>query len=104
MDGKIIETGVVRGILIFFFTYITIAVVSMILVSLDGFDVETNVSAVLSALGNIGPGLGTVGPMGNFGGYSAFSKLVLSFCMLAGRLELFPMLILFVPSTWRKSY
>lgn len=104
MDGRIIEKGTIKGILIFFFTYIMIAMVSMIVISADGYDIESTITAVLSALGNIGPGLGAVGPMGNFSGFSALSKLVLSFCMLAGRLELFPMLILFVPSTWKKSY
>ena len=90
--------------MIFFFTYIMIAVSAMIVISVDGYDFETTVTAVLSALGNIGPGLSAVGPMGNFSGFSVLSKLVLSFCMLAGRLELFPMLILFIPSTWKKSY
>lgn len=103
MDGRIIDKGILKGILIFFFTYITIAFVSMIVISVDGYDIESTITAVLSALGNIGPGLGAVGPMGNFSGFSVLSKLVLSFCMLAGRLELFPMLILFVPSTWKKS-
>ena len=104
MDGRIIESSTVKGILIFFFTYIMIAVSAMIVISVDGYDFETTVTAVLSALGNIGPGLSVVGPMGNFSGFSVLSKLVLSFCMLAGRLELFPMLILFIPSTWKKSY
>ncbi|MEI3175815.1 MAG: TrkH family potassium uptake protein [Lachnospiraceae bacterium] len=103
MDGRILEDGIIKGILIFFAAYIIIAITAMLVVSLDGYDMETTISSVLAALGNIGPGLGAVGPMGNFAGYSAFSKLVLSFCMLAGRLELFPMLILFVPSTWRKN-
>ncbi len=75
----------------------------MVLISIDGYDIESTITAVLSALGNIGPGLGTVGPMGNFSGFSMFSKLILSFCMLAGRLELFPMLILFNPSSWKKT-
>ncbi|QNM04332.1 TrkH family potassium uptake protein [Qiania dongpingensis] len=103
MDGKVIEKGIIKGILIFFFTYIMIAIVAMLVISVDGYDIETTITAVLSALGNIGPGLGAVGPMGNFAGFSQLSKVVLSFCMLAGRLELFPMLILFVPSAWKKS-
>ena len=104
MDGRIIEKNTLKGILIFFFTYIMIAGAAMVIISLDGYDMESTMTAVFSALGNIGPGLGAVGPMGNFSGFSAFSKLVLSFCMLAGRLELFPMLILFIPSSWKKSY
>lgn len=101
MDGRIIEKNTLKGILIFFFTYIMIAGAAMVVISLDGYDMESIMTAVFSALGNIGPGLGAVG---NFSGFSAFSKLVLSFCMLAGRLELFPMLILFIPSSWKKSY
>ncbi|MCI8274342.1 MAG: TrkH family potassium uptake protein [Lachnospiraceae bacterium] len=103
MDGRIIEQNVLKGILIFFATYMMIAGTAMTLISIDGYDMESTITAVLSALGNIGPGLSAVGPMGNFAGFSVFSKLVLSFCMLAGRLELFPMLILFNPSSWKKT-
>lgn len=103
MDGKVIENSTVRGILIFFATYAIVGGISMLIISIDGFDMETTITSVLSALGNIGPGLSTVGPVGNFADFSALSKLVLSFDMLAGRLELFPMLILFVPSTWKRS-
>ena len=70
--------------------------------SIDNFDFTTNVTAVISALNNIGPGLSLVGPSGNFAFFSGFSKYVLMFDMLAGRLEIFPMLLLFVPYTWKK--
>ena len=74
----------------------------MLLISLDNFDFTTNFTAVAATLNNIGPGLGMVGPTGNFGMYSDFSKLVLTFDMLVGRLELFPILILFSKNTWTK--
>lgn len=75
----------------------------MLLIAVDDFSLETNITAVLACLNNIGPGLDMVGPTGNFSQFSGLSKLVLSFDMLVGRLEIFPMLILFVPSAWRKS-
>ena len=74
----------------------------MLLISLDNFDFTTNFTAVAATINNIGPGLSMVGPTGNFGQFSDFSKLVLTFDMLVGRLELFPILILFSKNTWRK--
>ena len=76
----------------------------MIIVSLDGFDLITTSTAVLTSISNVGPGLEMVGPIGNFSAFSALSKLVLSFCMLAGRLEIYPMLIMFSKSIWKRSY
>ena len=78
-----------------------IFVSSMVLLSADHFDFVTNFTATATTLGNVGPGLNIVGPTGNFSGFQPLSKLVLIFDMLAGRLELFPMLLLFTPSTWR---
>ena len=101
-DRKPIAHGVLRSANIFFITYCLIFVVSSLLVSIDNFDGITNLTAVASALGNIGPGLALVGPSRNFDLYSDFSKLVLMFDMLAGRLELFPLLVLLSPATWRK--
>ena len=75
---------------------------SVLLISLDNFDFTTNFTAVAATINNIGPGLGMVGPTGNFGQFSGFSKLVLTFDMLAGRLELFPLLIVFAKNTWSK--
>ena len=72
-------------------------------ISLDEFDYTTNFPAVVSCLNNIGPGLNRVGPAQNFSIFSPLSKVVLIFDMLAGRLELFPLMILFMPSTWRKK-
>ena len=87
----------------FFAVYITITFISTLIISLDGFDLETNFSAVSACISNIGPGIGLVGPMGNYEMFSDFSKLLLSFDMLVGRLEIYPMLILFLPSTWRRN-
>ena len=76
---------------------------SVIAISVDNFDFTTNVTAVISCFNNIGPGLNVVGPMGNFAGYSIFSKLILSFNMLFGRLEILPMLVLFNPKAWMRK-
>ena len=74
---------------------------SILIISLDNFDFVTNFTAVASTLNNIGPGLSLVGPTGNFGMYSDLSKIVMVFDMLAGRLEIFPMLVLLSPYTWK---
>ena len=102
MDGKKLEHPVVRAANIFIVSYIMIMAFSVLAVSVDNLDFETNVTAVIAALNNIGPGLATVGPAGNFACFSDFSKYVLMFDMLAGRLEIFPMLLLFAPGTWKK--
>ncbi|MBR0308470.1 MAG: TrkH family potassium uptake protein, partial [Mogibacterium sp.] len=83
--------------------YCMISVASVIIVSLNNFSFETNVTGVIACINNIGPGLGMVGPAGNYAAFSELSKMVLSFDMLAGRLELFPVLLLFYPSTWKRS-
>lgn len=102
MDGKKVENTVIRAANIFLLSYLMILVVSVLFLSLDNYDFTTSVTAVISALNNIGPGLSLVGPAGNFAFFSPFSKYVLMFDMLAGRLEVFPMLILFLPGTWKK--
>ena len=103
MDGKPISKETVQGVQSYAVVYFLIAVVSLLLVSLDNYDMETSLTAVLATLNNIGPGLSLVGPTGNFGMFSPLSKIVLTLDMLLGRLELFPMLILMSPSTWRKN-
>ena len=103
MDGKALEEQTVSTINLFILLYIATFALSVLLLCLDNFSFETNFTAVAATINNIGPGLGSVGPMNNYGGFSVFSKLVLIFDMLAGRLELFPMLLLFYPGTWRKS-
>ncbi len=102
MDKRIVEHEVVRRINAFFVAYLLIFITSLFCISLDCGDLTTNFTAVAATLNNIGPGLGLVGPDGNFAFFSDFSKFVLMFNMLAGRLEIFPMLVLFLPSTWRK--
>ncbi len=101
MDGKSVEENQVQEIGIFLAAYVLIFAASMFLISLDSFSFETNFTAVAATLNNIGPGLAEVGPMSNFGGYSILSKMILIFDMLAGRLELFPMLIFLVPGNMR---
>ncbi|MDD3184263.1 MAG: TrkH family potassium uptake protein [Anaerostipes sp.] len=99
-NGHLVEHEVVRGVNVFFITYCMILIFSTALIALDNFDFITNFTAVVATLNNIGPGLELVGPAGNFGMFSPFSKFVLMFDMLAGRLELFPMLMLLSPYTW----
>ena len=102
-EGRTLEHSVLRGINVYFMTYITVFAVSILLVAMDGKDFTTTVTAVVATFNNIGPGLSMVGPTGNFSEFSAFSKIVLMFDMLAGRLELFPMLLIFMPDTWKRQ-
>ncbi len=101
-DGNRIEHEIIRSINVFFVSYIFIFAVSVLLVSLDNFDFTTSFTAVAATLNNVGPGLEVVGPAGNFSSFSNLSKFVMMFDMLAGRLEIFPLLLLFSPSTWKK--
>lgn len=103
LEGKRIEHSVVRSVNCYLILYVFIFILSVFLISFDGEDFLTNFSAVAATFNNIGPGLGHVDPMGNFSFYSDPSKLILIFDMLAGRLEILPMLILFSPKTWRKT-
>ena len=103
IDEKPLAHNVLRSANIFLIVYMMIFVCSTLLISVDEFDLVTNFTAVASALGNIGPGLSLVGPTRNFDLYSGFSKYVLMFDMLAGRLELFPLLVCLSPSTWKKN-
>lgn len=100
LDGKPIPHEMVRSINVFLSIYLLIFVACLLIVTIDGKSLETNFSAVAATLNNIGPGLGEVGPMSNFASYSPFSKLVFCFAMLAGRLELLPILFLFMPTMW----
>jgi trk system potassium uptake protein TrkH len=102
MDGKIVEHDVIRSLNVYMAAYVVVFVVTLLLITLDGFDLVTNFTAVAATINNIGPGLGLVGPSGNFAMFSNFSKLVFSFAMLAGRLEIMPMLLLFSKETWKK--
>lgn len=102
-EGKTIEHTVLRSINTYLIAYILIFVGSILLISLNNFDPVTNFTAVVATLNNIGPGLSQVGPTCNFSMFGAGAKIVLMFDMLAGRLELFPMLLLFSPRTWMKD-
>ena len=102
MDGKIIDHETIRSANIYLIIYVMLMAVSIIIVSLDQFDLVTTVTSVIATFNNIGPGLGAVGPAGNFHSLSILSKLVLIFDMLTGRLEIFPIVILFVRDTWKK--
>jgi trk system potassium uptake protein TrkH len=103
LEGKRVDHETVRGATSFIIMYAGLFLVSTFLVTaLDGCDLVTGFTSVCTALNNVGPGLGEVGPTGNFADFSVISKLILCFDMLAGRLELFPILILFAPSTWKK--
>ena len=88
---------------VFLVVYFVLLLTSMLLISVDEFDFSTNFTSVVTVLNNMGPGLNLVGPTQNFSIFSPFSKFVLMFDMLAGRLELFPMMILLMPSTWKRK-
>ncbi len=102
VDKRPLENETVRSVNSYIVCYIVVLVVSVLLISFENHDLVTGFTSVTSAINNIGPGLGNVGPTGNYAFFSVFSKLVLIFDMLAGRLELLPMLLLFAPSTWKK--
>ena len=102
MDGHSLPHETMRSTNVFISVYCMVMFASVLLLSLNEFDFTTNFTAVVATLNNIGPGLEKVGPMCNFGIFSNFSKIVLMFDMLAGRLELFPILIMFSPACWKK--
>ena len=103
MDGKRVPEGTVRGVQAYCTAYVLITIGSILLVALDNFDFTTTVTAVIATLNNIGPGLGMVGPAGGFAAFSPLAKVVMTLDMLFGRLELFPLLILLSPRTWRRG-
>ena len=104
MDGKPIEHEVMRTVNVYFITFVVLFFLSVFLISFDNTDLVTGFTAVAATINNIGPGLEMVGPSANFGFFSPFAKYVLMFDMLAGRLELFPLLLLFHPSIWRDLF
>ena len=101
LEGKTVQPGTLRAVQGFFSMYILLLLLGTLAVSLDGTEFSTSFTATLACLSNIGPGLGPVGPMGGFGFFSPGVKIVLIFEMLLGRLELYPILLLFFPATWR---
>lgn len=104
IEGKPVEHEVVRSINVYFITFMILFSVSVFAISFEGRDLITNFTAVAATINNIGPGLELVGPTKNFGLFTPFSKYVLMFDMLAGRLELFPLLILFHPAVWKDLF
>ncbi len=104
IEGKPVEHEVIRAINVYLVTFMILFSLSVLLVSFEGRDLVTNFTAVAATINNIGPGLAMVGPTQNFGFFSPFSKYVLMFDMLAGRLELFPLLILFHPAVWKDMF
>ena len=101
-NGEVVDEKILDNTNAYLAAYVIILFAVFMIISLDGFSTGTNFSAVLCTFNNIGPGLEAVGPTCNFSQYSSFSKLVLSWAMLAGRLEIFPILVLFSPRTWRQ--
>ncbi|MEA4825211.1 MAG: TrkH family potassium uptake protein [Clostridium sp.] len=100
--GKSVEEETLMEVLSFFFMYLFIFLMAVFVISLEGRDTLTSISAVAGTLGNIGPGFGILGPMGNYSELTYLSKIVLSLCMIIGRLEIYPILLLLVPSFWKK--
>ena len=101
-NGEVMNEAIIENTNAYLAAYVLIIITSYILISLDNFSIGTNLTAVLACFNNIGPGLEAVGPTCNYSQFSDFSKLILSIDMLAGRLEIFPILVLFSRSTWKK--
>ena len=104
LDGAKIEEDIISGVTGYIVVYLLLLLGSFILISLDNYDFTTSLTSVVTCLGNVGPGFAMVGPEENFFFFSGFSKLVLCMDMLLGRLEIFPIIMLFTPSIWKKSY
>ena len=103
VNGRVVKDEVLRGVNVYMAAYCAIAVASFLAVSVDDFSLETNLTAVLACFNNIGPGLDLVGPASNYSLFSTFSKVVLSLDMLLGRLEIFPIIVLFSRHTWNRT-
>ncbi len=103
LEDKTLSEENLSGVSSYMLVYMAIFVVSLLLIALERVDFETNFTSVATCLNNVGPGFGLVGPMNNFGFYSNFSKVLLSFNMLLGRLEIFPILLIFVPGFWKRK-
>lgn len=102
MDGHPVKDEVIRSTNVFTAAYFIIMLLSLLLISLNGYDITTNFTTTVTMLNNVGPGFGLVGPTCNYSFFSDFSKFVMIFDMLAGRLEIYPMLIFFHPACWKK--
>jgi trk system potassium uptake protein TrkH len=102
LDSKAVDEKTISEVLGFFFMYIIIYFAAVLVVSLDNMDWATTMSSVAATLGNVGPGFGVVGAVGNYSSLSDLSKIVLSMCMIIGRLEIYPILLLGIPSFWKR--
>ena len=102
LDGELLDEDTVNGVQTYMMVYFLVLGLGTLLVSLDQYSLQTNFTAVLSCLSNVGPGMGSVGPTMTYAGYSALSKLILCVEMLVGRLEIYPILVLFFPRLWKR--
>ena len=102
LDGKLVSEATLHTLLVFLGAYVTTVFVAALMISLDGQSFAVSFSAALTCVSNVGPGLEAIGPSGNFAAFSGLSKAVMSLCMIIGRLEIFPILVLFSPSTWQR--
>ncbi|MEZ4235612.1 MAG: potassium transporter TrkG [Myxococcota bacterium] len=102
LGHAVVPETVLTGVLVFVTTYLVLFVASAGALVWSGMDIVSGMSATIACLSSVGPGLGTVGPTGNYAGIPALGKLLLSFCMLAGRLEIFALLAIFSPEVWRR--
>ena len=102
LDGKLVNEATLHTLLVFMGAYVITIFTAALIISLDGQSFAVSFSAALTCVSNVGPGLEAIGPSGNFSAFSELSKGVMSLCMLIGRLEIFPILVLFSPSTWKR--
>ena len=103
LDGKVVEEKTMHSVLVFFCCYLLVILGATLIISLDGYSFSTSFSSALTCVSNVGPGLELVGPTGNFSTFSPLSKAVMALCMIIGRLEIFPILVLFSHLTWRRT-
>ena len=103
LDGKVVEEDTLRSISVFVGSYLFIILAATLIISLDDFPFSVSFSSALTCISNVGPGLELVGPTGNFSAFSHLSKIVMSLCMIIGRLEIFPILVLFSRQAWRHT-
>lgn len=101
-DDKAVDEEVLSGVTVFFSVYMAVILIAILIISLEGFDGMTTISSVVTTVTNVGPGFEIVGPMGGFADFSNLGKIVLSICMIIGRLEIYPVLLLFAPGFWKK--
>ncbi len=102
-EGKNVDGATLKSVSSYFIMYMVITFVTFLILSFQGFDLETNLSATFACFNNIGPGFGMVGPTGNFAAYNGFNKLILSLAMLLGRLEILPLLLSLSPAMWARK-